>query len=144
MNTSALRTAMKESYACAMAMLETGTYIERELPTVQMDERVRVKVSELCSELIGTKHDVVHELAELDELLTNGVTGEQVTSALGRIIRWLWDDIHQMHDIVTLLRAAADSDPAYSLGFILVSESAVSILGPFTRAKEAADSVTSG
>ncbi len=132
---------MKESYACAMAMLETGTYIEQELPNVPMDERVRVKVSELCAELIGTKHDVIHELAELAELVSKGAEEQQVMSALERIIRWLWDDIREMHDVVMLLRAAADSDPAYNLGFILVSESAVNVLGPFTRAKEAVNSL---
>lgn len=132
---------MEASYACAAAMLETGTYVQKELPTVQMDDHLRTKVSELCAELIGTKHDVVHELAELVELLSKGAQDEQVTAAFERIIQWVWADIRQMHEVVTQLSAAADKDPAYSLGFILVSESAVNVLQPFTRAKEAVDSL---
>lgn len=141
MNPSALKTAMEESYACAMAMLETATYIEAELPNVQMDEVLRTKVSELCAKLLETKHDVVRELQELAELLSKDSPEDQVTSTFERIIRWFWADIRQMHDVVTQLSAASDRDPAFSLGFILVSESAVNVLQPFTRAKEALNSL---
>ena len=74
MNISALRNVMNEARKCAAAMLESGTYIEPELPTVRMDEPVRVATVELCSRLVGTKHDIIHELFELDELLVSGAS----------------------------------------------------------------------
>ena len=139
MNTSAVRTVLNEAHTCAMAMLDSGTYIERELPNVRMDEPIRAVASELCSQLIGTKHDIIHELSELDDLLTNGATDERIVSAVALIIRWLWDDIRQIHELVTMLQASSEIDPACGGAYILVAESAVNILNPFNRAKEAAD-----
>ena len=142
MNTSTVRSVMNEAHRCAMAMLDSGTYIERELPNVSMDDTVRAAASELCSQLIGSKHDIIHELSELDDLLTEGATDERIASAVALIIRWLWDDIHQIHELVTTLQAAAENDPACGSAYILVAESAVNILNPFNRAKEAADLIT--
>jgi hypothetical protein len=139
MNTSALRNVMNEARKCAAAMLESGTYIERELPNVRMDEPVRVATVKLCSKLIGTKHDIIHELFELDELLASGASDERIKSAIARIIDWLGDDIRQMHELVTALDAAAKNDPTRVSAYLLVAGSAVNILNPFNRAAEAAD-----
>jgi len=139
MNTSALRNVMNEARKCAAAMLESGTYIERELPNVRMDEPVRVATVELCSRLVGTKHDIIHELFELDELLASGASDERIKSAIARIIDWLGDDIRQMHELVTALDAAAKNDPTRVSAYLLVAGSAVNILNPFNRAAEAAD-----
>jgi len=130
---------MNEARKCAAAMLESGTYIERELPNVRMDEPVRVATVKLCSKLIGTKHDIIHELFELDELLASGASDERIKSAIARIIDWLGDDIRQMHELVTALDAAAKNDPTRVSAYLLVAGSAVNILNPFNRAAEAAD-----
>jgi hypothetical protein len=139
MNTSALQIVMNEARKCAAAMLESGTYIERELPNVSMDEPVRVATVELCSRLVGTKHDIIHELFELDELLASGASDERIKSAIARIIDWLGDDIRQMHELVTALDAAAKNAPSRVSAYLLVAGSAVNILNPFNRAAEAAD-----
>lgn len=130
---------MNEARKCAAAMLESGTYIERELPNVRMDEPVRMATVELCSRLVGTKHDIIHELFELDELLASGASDERIKSAIARIIDWLGDDIRQMHELVTALDAAAKNDPTRVSAYLLVAGSAVNILNPFNRAAEAAD-----
>ncbi len=130
---------MNEARKCAAAMLESGTYIERELPNVRMDEPVRVATVELCSRLVGTKHDIIHELFELDELLASGASDERIKSAIARIIDWLGDDIRQMHELVTALDDAAKNDPSRVSAYLLVAGSAVNILNPFNRAAEAAD-----
>ena len=130
---------MNEARKCAAAMLESGTYIGRELPNVRMDEPVRVATVELCSRLVGTKHDIIHELFELDELLASGASDERIKSAIARIIDWLGDDIRQMHELVTALDDAAKNDPSRVSAYLLVAGSAVNILNPFNRAAEAAD-----
>lgn len=142
MNTVAIRTLMSEAQQCAMAMLDSGTYIQRELPNVRMDDATRASAAELCSQLIGTKHDIIHELFELDELLRDGATDDRIASAADLIIRWLWDDIQQMHQLVTTLEAATRTQPDDGGAYILVAESAVNILNPFNRAKAAADLLT--
>jgi hypothetical protein len=139
MNPSALQIVMNEARKCAAAMLESGTYIGRELPNVRMDEPVRMATVELCSRLVGTKHDIIHELFELDELLASGASDERIKSAIARIIDWLGDDIRQMHELVTALDAAAKNDPTRVSAYLLVAGSAVNILNPFNRAAEAAD-----
>ena len=142
MNTAAVRTLMNEAHQCAMAMLDSGTYIERELPNVRMDDATRASATELCSQLVGTKHDIIHELSDLDDLLKDGAADERIMSAVGLIIRWLWEDISQMHELVTSLEAAGQRDPECGGAHILVAESAVNILIPFKRAKAAADLLT--
>ncbi len=142
MNTAAIQSVTNECRKCALAMLESGTYMERELPNVRMDVSVRAAAAELCSQFIGTKHDIFHELFELDELLAAGAPDDRIKSAITLIIRWLWDDIRLMHELVTSLDAAAKKDPACGSAYILVAESAVNILNPFNRAKETADLLT--
>jgi len=141
MNTSAVRNVMNDAHLCALAMLDSGAYIERELPNVCMIDAIRATASELCSQLIGTKHDIIHELSELDDLRSDGATDERVALAVDRIIRWLGENIRQIHELVTTLEAAAQNDPACQSAYLLVVESALNILGPFNRAKAAADSI---
>ncbi len=141
MNTSAVRTFRDEARECAMAMLDSGTYIERELPNVRMDEATRSAAITLCSQLVGTKHDIIHELFDLDDLLKEGATDQRITFAITRIMRWLWDDISQLHALVTSLEAAGRLDPEYKIAYVLVAESAVNILNPYFRAQAAADAL---
>ena len=141
MNATALHTVMNEARNCASAMLESGTFIGRELPNVRMDEPVRVATVEICSHLLGTKHDIIHELFEIDELLANGASDKRIMSAIALIIDWLWEDIQRMHEIVTTLEASTHREPDYGGAYILIAECAMNILNPFNRAKEAADSL---
>ena len=142
MNASVIHTVMTEARNCAMAMLDSGTYIERELPNVRMDDAARTMATALCSQLIGTKHDIIHELFELDELLSSDASDDRVASAVALIIQWLWDDICQMHELVTTLEAATHGQADDGGAYLLVAESAVNILNPFNRAKAAADLIT--
>ena len=47
-----------------------------------------------------------------------------------------------MHELVVTLESGARNDPACGSAYLLVMESAVNILNPFNRAKDAADSLT--
>ena len=87
MTTSTVRTVMNEVHQCAMAMLDSGTYIQRELPNVRMDDAVRASAAELCSQLIGTKHDIIHELSDLDDLLRDGAGYDAIRFEIDLIMR---------------------------------------------------------
>jgi hypothetical protein len=67
MNPAAIRTVLNEAHRCAMAMLDNASYIERELPNVRMDAANHASAIELCSSLIGTKHDIKLEAAAKDD-----------------------------------------------------------------------------
>ncbi len=139
MNTAAVQTLMNEARSCAMAMLDTGTYIQRELPNVHMDDALRTETERVCGELIGTKHDIISELFELDDLLGGEATEAVVISRAARLVQWIWDDVNQVHKLVTALEEASKRNSAFGLAYVLVAESGVNILQPFCRAKAAAD-----
>ena len=69
MNVNAIRAMMTAAHDCAMEMFTNADFIQKELPNVKMPDALRATPEDLCSELIGTKHDIVSELSELDELL---------------------------------------------------------------------------
>lgn len=133
---------MSEARECAMALLESGDFIQRELTNVRMDDATRASAAKLCSQLIGTKHDIIHELFDLDELLRGGVDEDTIHSRIDRIRRWLFNDVSQMHELVTTLASAVERDPECGGAYILVAESATNILRPFKRAIAAADLLT--
>lgn len=53
---------------CAHTMLDNGAYIQKELGSIDVSDRLRGAISDVCSALMATKHDVISELIELDGL----------------------------------------------------------------------------
>jgi hypothetical protein len=129
---------MSAAHRCAMIMLENAGYIERELPALSFEESLRGPAGQMCSQLVGTKHDIMTEIGELDELLAGEPTQERMATYIERIVRWLGDDMKQMHELVTTLDAAAQRDERNGRAFVLVSESAINILLEFNKARVAA------
>lgn len=104
MDKSAIDEVMNAAHDCAMIMLETANYIQGELPNVHMDEALQTQAEEVCNALIGTKHDVISGLFEIDDLLRpTGASSAEITSRLERIIRWLREDVSRMHELVMAL-----------------------------------------
>ncbi len=128
---------------CALVMLESATYIQRELPNVQMDDSIRATTEELCSALVGTKHDMFTEAFELDELLAAEASESDILVRVNRIVQWLWQDVERMHQLVTALESASKRDPAFGLAYLLIAESATNILQAFNRTRAAADQLKS-
>jgi hypothetical protein len=88
----------------------------------------------VCRALIGTKHDVISELFELDDLLRPaGASSSEIAFRLNRIIRWLWEDVSRMHEFVMALDSAKKQNPAFAPAYVLVAESATNILNAFKR-----------
>ena len=140
MNESAIQEAMSAARDCAMVMLETADYIQAELPNVQIDKALQSRTKTVCSALIGTKHDVISELFEIDDLLSpGGASSSEIASRLDRIIRWLWEDVSGMHKLVMALDSAKKRNPAFALAYVLVAESATNVLNAFNRTRAAAD-----
>ena len=142
MSTPEIQTAMHECRNCAMVMLENAAFIQTELPNVHMDADFVSQAEQLCDDLIGTKHDVIHDLFELDENL-HGVDIEQAKAyaiaTLARLLRWMQEDMMKMHDLVVALEAASKREPKSGSAFMLVLESATNILNAFNRVKAAVE-----
>jgi hypothetical protein len=140
-NVEAVRAVMAAARECALEMLENANYIQAELPNVEMPDELREMTERVCSELIGTKHDVISELSELEDLLEGEAPREEVDKRTSRIVAWLGDDINKLNELVSALHAAKEEDPSHSLAWVLVAESASNIFGAFAATAEAADEI---
>ena len=138
---SLIREVLTALRNCAMVMLESAIYIQKELPNVLMDDLLRAQTEQICSTLVGTKHDVISDLFELDELLASKPQKSAIVSRVDRLERWLWEDITKMHVIVTALNSASAQDPKRGSAYLLVAESATNILNSFNHFTAAANSL---
>jgi hypothetical protein len=137
-----IRQFQSEVRECSMQMMMNALYIQNELGNVRMSDELRTQTAELCSTLIGTKHDLVHEIFELDERIEQGADNATICRYVERMVDWAYDDASMMHGVVTALDAAAQTDVMNSGAYLLVSESAVNILRPLARMRALADELT--
>jgi len=128
---------------CALIMLENASYIQHELPNIEMLEALRLQTAEVCESMIGTKHDVISEIFEIDELLESKTDWALVLSRIDRVIRWLWEDISKMNQVVMALREDSHKNEDHTLALVLVQESTTNILTAFNYAKAAVDTLAS-
>lgn len=82
----------------------------------------------MCDSLIGTKHDIITELFELEELVSADATDEQIDDKMARISKWLCEPITAMHNLASELQRLATADIRYGLAFLLILESATNII----------------
>jgi len=113
--------------ACALQMLSNASYIQRELPSLDIPEELRLRIEAVCDSLISTKHDVITETFELEELAQSGVPQARLDEKMGRISQWLCETLGEMHELVMEVERLVSSEPRYSLVFILIAESATNI-----------------
>lgn len=83
---------------------------------------------------IGTKYDVIHEFVELDELIEDCAAATTFLARIDGIVQWIWRDVRTLHAVVTDLKAATGTDGSAGLAYLLVSESATSILEAYGAA----------
>ena len=69
MNTDSVQSFLSHARQCAMTMLKNAAYIESELSNMELPNGLHDKAKQVCSDLIGTKHDVIHEIFDIDDLL---------------------------------------------------------------------------
>jgi hypothetical protein len=118
--------------SCAMTLMSNAAYVQKELANVVLPDASRSQIEKLCSDWIGTKHDVIHELGELSE-------APEISNRIRRIMSWLSEDVVNLRIQVERLEGLAQSDPRYRLAYLLVGESGGNILKSFVAAGEAAD-----
>jgi hypothetical protein len=127
-----------------MAMLDNAMYISGELANVYVSDALRARTQEVCDSLVSTKHDVTHELFELDEIVASDPSASAVRRYVERIVAWLEKEVTPMHELVMALESARTRDPAYGAVYVLVIESAANILVSLNRTKAAAATLLAG
>lgn len=125
---------------CAMQMMLNAAYIQRALPTIEVPEEIQAEIESLCETLIGTKHDIMTEVFELDESATNSAAGSDFPQ-VQRIMRWIAEARGDIDQVVRSLQAKASENPKLFLVSLLVTESATNILNACDAAENAADSL---
>ncbi len=127
-----------KAHACAMQMLENAAYIEQELPKIEIAKEDRRQILEVCSALVGTKHDVITELSDLEDLdLWPGA--EEIQNRVKRIMGWSAEELPKLHGLVQTLQVGSSQDRGSGLAFLLVAESATNVLKAFSEMSDAAE-----
>lgn len=139
MKQSDILTCINEARHCAMVMFENACYIQNELDNVYLPDSPRKQTEAVVASLIGTKHDVLSELFELNEVFLAEEPISKIYERLQRVVRWFKEDIERMHHLVTVLDAFGRQDPRSQGAFVLIVESAANILNAFDRVLKAVD-----
>ena len=127
---------------CALQMLSNATYVLGEMPNVTMSDGLRERTRDACHALIGTKHDLITELFDLDDLVATEATDAQVGERVERIVRWACEDLRKLHEVATALdKASTMDDPGSVLASMLVMESAGNILRAYSPMRSASEAV---
>jgi len=127
-----------KAHACAMQMLENAAYIEQELPKIEITEKGRSQILEVCSALVGTKHDVISELSDLEDIDLRP-WADEIQNRVKRIMGWSAEELPKLHELVQALQAGSDQNRGAGLAFLLVAESATNILRAFSAMSDAAE-----
>jgi hypothetical protein len=127
---------LTEARNCAMQMMQNGSYILNELPPLRMTDALRKKIEALCISLIDSKHDLIHEIFEIDELVTSTPESPAITEGIERMRQWIFMATMSFHDCVKDVQRAVELGEADGLLSLLLTESAVNILNMVPSAPE--------
>jgi hypothetical protein len=124
---------------CAEQMLSNAMYVQQELPKVRMSDALRAQTQDICGTLIGTKHDLITELLEIDELVAGDATDEEIAARVERMVEWTFADLKALHEVVLALDEDGRRDPEMELAVTLVMESATNVVNAFQDMRGAAE-----
>jgi hypothetical protein len=117
-----------ETHACAIQMMKNAAYIQKELPALEMPDSLRDQIAKLCSDLIGSKHDLLNEVVELEEAMVADAGLDRIINRVKMIFGWIQDDISSIHQCVEAVNEAVKCGTAPGIVAMLVVESAANIL----------------
>ena len=121
-----------------MQMMLNAAYIQWQMPTVEVPDEIRAEIESLCETLIGTKHDIMTEVFELDEAASDSAAVSALPQ-VQRIMRWIADTRGEIDRLVRSLQSKAREKPELFLAALLVTESGTNILNASNTAENAAD-----
>ena len=89
---SPLAAFQSAAWACAHTLLENIMYIQKELPALDLAEAQRSAIVQICSTLVGTKHDVVSELFDLQDI-EGAAEPDVIQKRIERIVQMVIEDL---------------------------------------------------
>ena len=133
-----IRSFQEEARECAAQMTANGGYIQQELGNVRMNDELRTRTQELCTDFGALHFDLLSEILDINRLLEEDDSNDEILGRVELIEKWAQDEMLKMHGIVQELDAAAETDVMKVGAYLLLSESAVNILKPLRRMRELA------
>ena len=124
---------------CVAAMLGNARYILQELPTVPMDDLSRQRTRAVCALLLGTRHDLIKELFDLDDRAAEGASDSEIVERVQRLVSCAREDVTPIIELAGRADLDADDTGRTALAGILLMESAGNIAIAFNAMQEAAD-----
>ncbi len=129
MNTSPeLTRFVGETHAFAIQLMRNAAYIQKELPSLDMPDSLREQITTLCSDLIGSKHDLISEATELEEAMDEGANPDRISRRVKMILEWVQNDVSSIHGCVSTVRDAVEEGTTPAIVSVLITESATNIL----------------
>lgn len=121
----------------AHEMLKNASYMQRELPSIELETSCRAQLVELCSSLVGAKHDLISELHDLGEVDATDPT--ETLRRVRRVVDWAAEELQRLHATVNSLEPSAATHPGQGIAYLLVAESGTNVLKAFVEMSDAAD-----
>jgi hypothetical protein len=128
---------LSESHTCAMQMMMNAAYIQKELPNLTMPDDLRATITNLCDELIGTKHDLMNEIIECRELMVINTDTSQTEQKLQVMHQWIIRGVQNIQECVTTIQQRIADHSVEPLVGMLVMESAVNVISSIPAYPEA-------
>lgn len=119
---------LSESHTCAMQMMMNAAYIQKELPALGLPDDLRATITNLCDELIGTKHDLMNEIIECRELMMINADTSQTEQKLQVMHQWIIRGVQNIKECVTTIQLRIADNSVEPLVGMLVIESAVNVI----------------
>lgn len=138
MSNKYLTAFLSAAASCAHEMMKNAMFMEKEFPSIAISKHLRGAIESVCSSLVGTKHDIITELGEIQDLVEADASAA-LESRVDRVVRWLGEELPKLDAVVTSLNAVRVTDSAAGTAYLLVAGSAVNVMQRYGAAADAAD-----
>ena len=112
----------------ARVLMGNSMYIQKELPPMTMSDELREILNALCTDLIGTKHDLLHEIFEIDKLMSASPDTPVLAAGIERIQNWMMMSAWSFREGVDEVDKAVKEGTAEFLVQMLLMSCTINIL----------------
>jgi hypothetical protein len=142
---------ISELHESTTAMLHNLTFIQKELPTLELVDDLTNEIVAVCQRFEWTLRDIRKEIYILEDKLgmhpgkepfDPAVVNADPKATMSLIERWVTEETQAMDTLVKKLWTLSGQDKGLGTVSVLVTESAANILNARARVKEALSSIS--
>ncbi len=142
---------IEELYAAVTDISENVSFINNELPSLNIPDFEELNISQACEEFNSAIYDVRKEIRNLEDKLgmhpdqqpfDPNIKNPDPRVTMECISNWLWNEIEIIQGLVKQLEELSKARRDFGVLYALVSESAAYILGSYIKLKDTLDLIT--